>query len=182
MQPADYLCNLEVEHSPHITLPAGTKGLNASGFSLLSWNIQKENRAGWESDLVRLSQNADILTIQEAFLTEKLKRLLNRKPYYWYLVTAFEYQNVKTGVLTAATIEPEFVCPLRATEPLIRIPKTILITRYPIAHTQHSLMIANIHMINFALGISAFEDQVHRMMEILANPLELPHHSPSRRT
>jgi len=167
--PADYLCNCDVEHSHRITVSAGRKGFNASGFSLLSWNIQKEIRAGWESDFVRLSQNADILIIQEAHLTEELRRLLNHRPYYWHLVTAFEYQDAKTGVLTAATIEPDFVCPLRATEPLIRFPKTVLITRYPLANTHHSLMIANIHMINFAPHLSAFHDQARQMTEILVN-------------
>jgi endonuclease/exonuclease/phosphatase (EEP) superfamily protein YafD len=84
-------------------------------------------------------------------------------------VTAFEYQQVKTGVLTAATVEPDFVCPLRATEPLIRFPKTVLITRYPLINTHHSLMIANIHMINFAPHISAFHDQARQMTKILMN-------------
>ena len=167
--PADYLCNPEIESSPQISGPAGSNGFNASGFSLLCWNIQKENQEGWESDFVRLSQNADILIIQEAFLTEDLRRLLNIRSYYWQLVTAFEYQQIKTGVLTAAKVEPDFVCPLRATEPLIRFPKTILITRYPLANTHHSLMIANIHMINFAPHISAFHDQARQMTEILVN-------------
>ena len=167
--PADYLCNPEIENSPQIKAPAGSKGFNASGFSLLSWNIQKENREGWESDFVRLSQNADIIIIQEAFLSEELRRLLNLRPYYWHLVTAFEYQQVKAGVLTAATVEPDFVCPLRATEPLIRFPKTVLITRYPLAKTPHSLMIANIHMINFTPNIYAFHDQARQMTEILVN-------------
>ena len=167
--PADYLCNPEIENSPQIKAPAGSKGFNASGFSLLSWNIQKENREGWESDFVRLSQNADIIIIQEAFLSEELRRLLNLRPYYWHLVTAFEYQQVKAGVLTAATVEPDFVCPLRATEPLIRFPKTVLITRYPLAKMPHSLMIANIHMINFTPNIYAFHDQARQMTEILVN-------------
>lgn len=151
-----------------VSAPAPTKGLDASGFSLVSWNIQKENRSGWEGDLGRLSQNADILIIQEAYLTEKLKRVLNRRPYYWYLVAAFEYQDTKAGVLTAATIEPDFICPLRATEPLIRVPKTIIITRYPLSDTPHALMIANVHMINFAPNLTAFIDQAQRMEEILA--------------
>ena len=167
--PADDFCAPEIENSPEVTAPVGTRGLNASGFSLLSWNIQKENRGGWESDFVRLSQNADILVIQEAFLSEKLRRLLSLRPYYWHLVTAFEYQQVKTGVLTAATVEPDFVCPLRVTEPLIRFPKTVLITRYPLVNTHHSLMIANIHMINFAPHLAAFHDQARQMTEILVN-------------
>ena len=167
--PADYLCNPKIENPPLITVPTGSIGLNASGFSLLSWNIQKEIRDDWESDFVRLSHNADILIIQEAFLTKQLRRLLNSRPYYWHLVTAFEYQHVKAGVLTAATVEPDFICPLRAAEPLIRFPKTILITRYPLADTHQSLMMANIHMINFAPHISAFHDQARRMTKILVN-------------
>ncbi len=167
--PAEDLCNPELAYSAPLSTPPKSKGLNASGFNLLSWNIQKENREGWKRDLVHLSQNADILIIQEAFLTEELRRLLNRRPYYWHLVNAFEYQDVKIGVLTAATIEPDFTCPLRATEPLIRFPKTVLITRYPIADTHHSLMIANIHMINFAPHTSAFHEQACQMTKILVN-------------
>ena len=166
--PAGVECGQEVEISHPFSTPARTKGLDASGFSLLSWNIQKESRAGWENDFMRLSQNADVLIIQEAVLTQKLRQLLNLRKFYWHLVTAFEYQEVKTGVLTATTIEPDLVCPLRAAEPLIRVPKTILITRYPLANSHRSLMIANIHMINFAPHPAAFIDQTKRMTEILA--------------
>jgi len=162
--PADDLCKHEIKTSA----PVQTTGLDASGFSLVSWNIQKEYGRGWESDFGRLSRNVDILIIQEAYLTEKLKRLLNRGPYYWYLVTAFEYQDTKAGVLTAATIKPDFICALRTAEPLIRVPKTILITRYPLSNSHRSLMIANVHMINFAPHLTAFIDQAQRMAEILA--------------
>ncbi len=165
--PPDSWCFSGVENSRQITAPAGIQGFNPTGFTLLSWNIQKEKQEGWETDLIHLSEDADILTIQEAFLTEELRKLLDSRPYYWQLVTAFEYQQVKAGVLTAATIEPNFLCPLRAAEPFTSLPKTILITRYPLANTHLSLMIANIHMINFALDIAAFRDQARQMEEIL---------------
>ena len=165
----DDLCMPVAEKSPPILSPPESRGLNASGFSLLSWNIQKENQAGWKADFVRLSQDADIIFIQEAFLTEELRRLLNGRLYNWQLVTAFEYQNTKTGVLTAARVEPDFVCPLRTTEPLIRFPKTILITRYPLAETRKYLMVANIHMINFAPHLTAFREQVRQMTDILVD-------------
>lgn len=138
--PSDYLCDHEIKIPPQISMPAKTNEFDASGFSLVNWNIQKETQAGWKSDFERLSQNSDILIIQEALLTEELRRILNRKPYYWHLVTAFEIQQTKAGVLTAANIEPDFVCPLRAVEPLIRVPKTALITRYPLSNTHRSLM------------------------------------------
>lgn len=165
--PVDYLCNPEIDISHQVTATSGFKGFDTSGFSLRNWNIQKESREGWKTDLDRLSKNADILIIQEAFLTEELRRFLDRKPYYWHLVTAFEYQHIKAGVLTAATIEPDFVCPLRAAEPFIRFPKTVLITRYPLANTHRSLMIANVHLVNFSLDLSAYLDQVNQMTEVL---------------
>ena len=165
--PARYLCNSEAEVLSKTSERIERKGFSASGFNMLSWNIQKENRAGWQDDFVRLSKKADILIIQEAFLSEELRQLLNLSTYYWHLATAFEYQQVKTGVLTAATMEPDFICPIRTAEPLIRFPKTALITRYPLANSHHSLMIANIHMINFAPHVSAFHDQAHQVTEIL---------------
>ena len=165
--PVDYLCNPEIDTSHQITARSGCKALDTSGFTLLSWNIQKESREGWESDLVRLSENADILIIQEAFLIEDLRRFLDRNSYHWQLVTAFEYHHIKIGVLTAAIVEPDFICPLRAAEPFIRLPKTVLITRYPLARAHHSLMIANVHLVNFALEPSAYLDQVNQMKEVL---------------
>ena len=167
--PPDSWCYSGAENSRQSAAPARSQGFNPNGFSLLSWNIQKEKEQGWESDLARLTQDADILTIQEAYLTQELRNFLDRKPYYWNLVTAFEYQDVKAGVLTATTIEPDFLCPLRSAEPFIRLPKTVLMTRYSLANAHHSLMIANIHMINFAFDSSAFHDQARQMEEILVN-------------
>ena len=51
---------------------------------------------------------------------------------------------------------------------MIRVPKTIIITRYPLLNTPHALMIANVHMINFAPHLTAYIDQAQRMEEILA--------------
>ena len=167
--PPDSWCYSGVENSRQSAAPATSRGFNPEGFNLLSWNIQKGKAEGWESDLVRFSEHADILAIQEAYLTKELRNFLNRRPYYWHLVTAFEYRDLKAGVLTATTIEPDFLCPLRAEEPFIRFPKTVLITRYPLTNTRHFLMIANIHMINFALHISVFNDQALQVEEILVN-------------
>ena len=167
--PADNWCNPGVIDSQRNPATSESRGFNSAGFSLLSWNIKKESLEGWEIDLVRLSEDADILTIQEAFLTEELRKFFDRSPFYWQQVTAFEYQHIKAGVLTAATVEPDFLCPLRMAEPFVRLPKTILITRYPLSNTSLSLMIANIHMINFAIDKSAFHEQARQMEEILAN-------------
>ena len=165
---ADDCCRPDLNIDSCVMASAAEDGLDASGFSLVTWNIQKESGAAWEADFERLAREADLFVVQEAFLTQKFKALLAQKPYYWHLVTAFEIQQVKAGVMTAATVAPDLVCPLRAVEPLIQVPKTALITRYPLADSDRPLMVANIHMINFAPDLSAFHDQAQRMFEILA--------------
>lgn len=142
--------------------------LNAAGFSLMNWNLQKESIEGWQEDFMRLSKEKDLLIIQEACLASDLRRLLTAGQYHWNLVTAFLYNGEKSGVLTVSKIEPDLVCPLRSTEPLFKVPKTILITRYPLSNTHRSLLVANIHLINFTIGTLEYQDQLNKMVQILA--------------
>ena len=59
-------------------------------------------------------------------------------------------------------------CGIRTTEPFIRIPKTVLISRYPIAGTSQDLLVANIHGINFTLGTDAYQQQLNELKNVLA--------------
>ncbi len=118
---------------PMMSTSEQVPALNSNGFTLLSWNIQKGKREGWEEDFRRLSVNKDLLIIQEAYLDDTMVELLDNSHLHWNLALAFEYGDIKAGVLTASKFEPSFLCTFRNTEPLIRIPKTILITRYPLS-------------------------------------------------
>jgi endonuclease/exonuclease/phosphatase (EEP) superfamily protein YafD len=70
--------------------------------------------------------------------------------------------------LTASKIVPNFTCAFRETEPISRIPKSVLITRYPMSGTGLELLAANIHAVNFTMGGSAFQRQSDRLENILA--------------
>ena len=164
----DYQCLYAQQTQSQIVTRKPHHALNSADFSIMNWNLQKESIGGWLEDLVRLSKEKDLLIIQEAYLTRDLRRLLNAGQYHWDLVTAFLYNGQKTGVLTASKIEPDLVCPLRSTEPLFKVPKTILITRYPLSNTHRSLLVANIHLINFTIGTLEFQDQLNKMVQILA--------------
>jgi endonuclease/exonuclease/phosphatase (EEP) superfamily protein YafD len=147
--------------------------LDSSGFSLLNWNMLKGMREGWKEDFQRLSNDRDLLIIQEAYLTDDLRKLLQSNQYNWDLAAAFMLDDIKAGVLTASKVEPDFLYTFRANEPLITIPKTILITRYPLTETDKSLLVANIHSINYSLSIAEFRDQLQRLQQILTR-----HHGP----
>jgi len=143
-------------------------GLGTDGFNLLNWNILKGFKSGWESDFRQLSLQSDLLVIQEARLTGEMQELLQDGRYYWNLAAAFKYRNVKTGVLTASKIKPVFQCSMRVDEPLLSIPKTVLINLYPISNSDQLLLVANVHSVNFALGGARYRTQWQKLEEALS--------------
>lgn len=155
-QLASYSSNL-VEHE-----------LNPAGFSVLNWNVYKGNRETWKKDFINFSAQQDIVMLQEALLNDELKSVLHGHRLNWHLNTAFYYDNLESGVMTASRIGSGSHCALRTTEPLIRVPKTTLISRYPIAGMSQRLLVANIHGINFTLGLESYESQMMAVEEILS--------------
>ena len=142
--------------------------INSDSFFILSWNIYKGQEENWAGDLFRLSADQDIVLLQEASLNEELHEILNHHDLCWGLNNAFIYNGVETGVLMASKIPPLDSIGLRHIEPLIRVSKTILINRYPLSGTSSTLMVANIHGINFTLGTRSYKKQLAEMQKILS--------------
>lgn len=142
-------------------------GLNAKGFSFTTWNIRKGKAEKWDDDFIEICRSTDILILQEAYLSDNLKKLLQQEDLQWDLATAFTYQNIDAGVLTASKIAPNLACSFRDKEPITRIPKSTLVTRYPISGKHRELLVANIHAINFTLGHAAFQKQCDRLESML---------------
>jgi endonuclease/exonuclease/phosphatase (EEP) superfamily protein YafD len=142
--------------------------LNSRSFRLLNWNSYKGKNKNFQEDLERLSSLSDVVVLQEGYLTDDLQVLLDKKHYNWDIAKAFTYHDIYTGVLTASRVKPDFLCSFRAPEPLSGIPKTVLITRYPLSGTEQYLVIANIHMINFSLDLAAYRAQLEKTAGVLA--------------
>jgi endonuclease/exonuclease/phosphatase (EEP) superfamily protein YafD len=161
-------CSTDPLMKPIVSTLGHVAALDSHGFSLLNWNMQKGMADGWEDDFRRLSYDKDLLIIQEAYLTDAMRRLLLERHHYWDLALAFEYRDNRAGVLTASRVEPSFLCTFRSKEPLIRIPKTILITRYPLSDGNQVVMVANVHLINYTLTVSHFRAQLKQLEKILS--------------
>lgn len=143
------------------------KTLNNTEFTLVSWNIYKQNKEGWDQDLLSLSKTSDLILLQEAYLTQGLKEFLQTNNHYWDMVSAFRYHDIHAGVMTVGKVPSQASCAQRTTEPLLFIPKSSLITYYPISNTEHSLLVANIHAINFTLGIEKYNEQLQKVKTVL---------------
>jgi endonuclease/exonuclease/phosphatase (EEP) superfamily protein YafD len=142
--------------------------LDSGGFRLLTWNVFKGMKEGWKEDFENLTASYEILTIQEARLTDDLRDLLKKGHYNWDISIAFKYNGAETGVLTASRLDPDFTCTFQIKEPLISLPKTSIVTMYPLSNTDKTLMVVNIHSINFTLGTEHFNKQLQIVENILS--------------
>ena len=144
-------------------------GLDPDSISVLNWNIYKGQRDNWAADFRRYSHKHDVVTIQEAHLGDDLKSILDKDDKYWALNAAFKYQDKATGVMTVSRVKPVYSCGQRTVEPLIRLPKTSLISYYPVAGANENLLVANVHGINFSLGVGAYKEQIGKLYSVIKN-------------
>lgn len=142
--------------------------LDPMDISLLNWNIYKGKRDNWDTDLHQFIEERDIVTIQEAHLNNRLKSILHRHQFQWTLNAAFHLNKEPSGVMTASRVPALNTCGMRHVEPLIRTPKTTLISYYPISGHDQTLLVANIHGINFTLGTWTYKKQIKQLFEVVS--------------
>lgn len=163
--------NKDCRHTPPESNNFNDKhsGISPDRISILSWNIYKGQREGWQNDLLRLGETSDILLLQEAALNEELLGFLEQNNHYWNFNSAFSFKGIESGVLVAAAIQPLDSCGMRQDEPVIGLPKTTLVNVYSLRDSDVKLLVANIHGINFSLGIDAYREQIEDLQVILQN-------------
>jgi endonuclease/exonuclease/phosphatase (EEP) superfamily protein YafD len=134
---------------------------------LASWNLHKGSDEGWQADLTRYVNENDIVLLQEAVLNTPVREVLERAGYNWRMAGAFAYNGEERGVLVAARVQPIQVCTLRAFEPLAQLPKSAMVARYRVADGR-VFAVANLHGINFTLGLERFREQLEAVAAELA--------------
>ena len=142
-------------------------GLASDRIAILDWNIYKERRMGWVNDFLRLSKGKDIILLQEALLSDELEKLLQQEKLYWNLNSGFSYGGAGTGVLMASPIDSLESCGLRYREPIVGLPKTILVNRYAVTGSTEDLTVVNVHGINITLGLDAYLAQFLALKKLL---------------
>ena len=109
-------------------------------------------------------------------MQRSLRDILDDSGLRWVMASSFLLGADDMGVLTATRIAPVSSCTQRAVEPLIRIPKSAVISWLPItnqrtdtrAGSRETLAIANVHSINFELSLDAYRAQLEALADALA--------------
>jgi endonuclease/exonuclease/phosphatase (EEP) superfamily protein YafD len=157
-----------------------TDALDRRPLRLLVWNLHKQGDPGWERDLSGFAAASDVMLLQETVLQQPLRDILDHSGLRWVMASSFLLGANDNGVLTATRIAPIASCTQRVVEPLIRIPKSAVISWLPISDPQtdaradartgsrETLAIANVHSINFELAPDVYRAQLEALADALA--------------
>ncbi|NQZ92873.1 MAG: endonuclease/exonuclease/phosphatase family protein [Moritella sp.] len=136
-------------------------------FTIADWNIYKQEDDNWRRELTKIIEQNDLIVLQEAKLSFLLHQLMQQHELSWTQVEAFSVYNQSMGVLTASRVAPISVCKQTIVEPWLRFPKSSLVSYYPWAGSDEPLLVANMHMINFTLGVDEFTQQLEGVIAVI---------------
>ncbi|MCC7327096.1 MAG: endonuclease/exonuclease/phosphatase family protein [Burkholderiales bacterium] len=145
----------------------GEVAIDAAAIRVVTWNIHKAEDAGWRPDLERFAANSDILLLQEVTLHDSVQQVLQAASMRWVMASSFIYDDLDIGVLTATRVMPVASCTQRFVEPLLRLPKSAVITWLPLTGTRETLAVANVHSINFSLSLETYQMQLATLGDAL---------------
>lgn len=132
--------------------------------TVMVWNIYKQQRLNWLPFLLEYGKGRDLLLLQEARSSEELLQFSSRHFHVADQVPAIEMPKHAFGVMTLASAYPIYSRPFRKAEPLLRLPKSALITIYPL-YDGRLLMVVNVHAVNFSLGVTIYQEQIQSISE-----------------
>ncbi len=139
----------------------------------LVWNIYKARRLNWRNDFNDLCADRDLVLLQEAVVnapTDSVFDLCER--YEWIMAGSHQHpvNGVVTGVKTGciAKAASREVYRSNYSEPVVKTQKQLLETHYALANSNSTLMVLNMHAINF-VSVMKYVDQLDQLSTALAS-------------
>jgi len=163
----DFLGNLYNDSTISFGNLAPNNPLPQDRIRLFVWNIHKAEDQRLPQDFADLSIGADLALFQEAVTNPSfVKNITAANPEFeWTLAKSFQMFDFNfTGVATAYRVKPlgEEVIVSKVTEPVTETPKTILLSVFAINQSYDTLLVANIHGINF-VGLDTYKVQIDQL-------------------
>lgn len=171
--------NYEVAHKYEILnrqSEAKSNAFSRNPLRITVWNTFKWQRENISKDLTLLSEISNLLLTQEAVITEQSKNIFNGTEKEWWMANSFYNANdIPTGVATGSSAQAQSVRFIQseAREPMTRTPKMVLLSQYNIDGSSESLLVINVHMINFVFdrNFESMLEQIDHEIKAHAGPI-----------
>lgn len=136
---------------------------NITGLRLNAFACSPER---WDEVFCELSEEKDIILIQEAYLDDGFLRAIGAfgEPYSWNMAQSFMTGGgMPNGVATLSTASAQSIHPLLSDQPFLPTPKSALLTVYGFEDAAARLLVVNIHAV--LMGSRNFGAQLRRIKE-----------------
>jgi endonuclease/exonuclease/phosphatase (EEP) superfamily protein YafD len=149
------------------------KLMSAKSIKIFVWNLYKGDKKNWSSDFQQLVKGHDILLLQEGYLNNNMRKIFESSDQYRYeMAVSFIYKNEQaaTGTVLGSRFPSHRSGFIRSEffEPFIKTPKTMTYAFYPFQEKAESLLVINIHAINFS-NFDGFKRQIDQAIELISN-------------
>lgn len=147
---------------------AGADEFDAGNITVLNWNVHKTRKIKWRDDFESFGRDADLVLFQEVSLREATIADLDSSRH-WSFAPGYRKRGEVTGVMTLSGVKPLTQCSFAHAEPWLRSPKATSVTQYGLTGTDQSLVVVNVHAVNFSLGTRTFRKQFEQIRQVLEN-------------
>jgi endonuclease/exonuclease/phosphatase (EEP) superfamily protein YafD len=130
------------------------KNLDPQSIKVLVWNMYKGQNPSWREDFLSLSQNKDVLLLQEIYTTDLMLDTFAESDFGFEMATSFLNSKegyLATGVGNASKVKPLSIFYQRSPdlEPFIKTPKMVSFTEFALEGEKEKVIFISIHAINF---------------------------------
>jgi endonuclease/exonuclease/phosphatase (EEP) superfamily protein YafD len=140
--------------------------LDSDSIHVVNWNIQKGKKTAWVGDLAERDIGPDLLILQEASRrTDAWQTLV--PDHFASFAEGFGPNWSPSGVMTVSAARPMTECELIAHEPWFGTRKATLVTEYGLTGSDDTLLVINIHAINFTFGVDEFGKQFSQARAVI---------------
>jgi endonuclease/exonuclease/phosphatase (EEP) superfamily protein YafD len=144
------------------------------GLTLLNWNVAKNNHTdAWAREFLTIlaTYQPDLIFLQEACLCPTKRHAVGLAEMAWAFAPNLldAHRNTYSGVLVAAKtahLTGQAIL-TQHYEPLTQTPKISLVVEYPLQNSSQTLLVINIHGINF-VRLAKFQAQLHQLEQAIA--------------
>lgn len=141
-------------------------GFADSQIDILLWNIKKGSEEAWQHDLRNLAADKEIVILQEVVMDTGIEHELKHLGYESFS-RGFRSRSQTTGVATYSALKPRSECRFAVAEPILRTAKATNIAEFGIAGREDTLLVVNVHAVNFSLGLGRFREQLAQAAQVM---------------
>jgi endonuclease/exonuclease/phosphatase (EEP) superfamily protein YafD len=160
------------------------KKLDPKNLNILVWNIKKAENPYFIDDYKNLASNHQIILIQEGIFNENVIRDYLKIPGYQAVIASsfhlpFGNPDVFTGGTTISKAPSIKNVAIKTffKEPVAKTPKMTLFTKYPINGSKKSLLVVNIHAINFVSNKTFKFEEIKKNHNFLSLIIDFKFHN-----